>query len=159
MWISLLSGLIGSILGGFVTYMTTKYSLQETVKNSLLLDEQTREKDSLEKVETAKKALWIETEENLDAIERWEKARYNFSFSKEAWIVYKYIVPSFEVTVQYQLITTYTAIDRYNTIIGYDHHVAAGSGFYDKQKEDRIGEVKVELLKLQKLLEPHDKKV
>ena len=151
-WISLRSGLLGSFFGGLITYLVTKYSLQETVKNTLLWEARKKESESAENVKIAYRALIVETEENVESIQRWKDFRANFRFSREAWIVYKSIVPAFDHSIQEKLIKNYALIGRYNTIIDYDVNVPVGHGTLDKQKEDRIAEIELSLNELRTLL-------
>lgn len=151
--LSLISGLVGAVVGGLFTLLATVHSIRRSAEEALALDAKKRKRDQSNQFKTAKKALLTETKENLESINHWKRYRGKFRFTAEAWTLYKHHIVDLSHSLQDLLLKAYTEMERYNTLISYDIHVDYGTGYYDSEIERRIGVVAEDLRALVKSLE------
>lgn len=146
---SLASGLVGSLIGAFATFLVTRYSIRRTTEEAIGIEIKKRRwvKDDQEK--TALGALLIETEENLKSIERWDSYHTKFRFANDSWELNKATLNSVSIVLKDKIIRAYTEISRHNTLIDYDLRVPYGVGSKDAEIERQITNTKETLINLQ----------
>lgn len=152
--VSLLSGLIGAVIGGLISYKGTMNAAKTQIDHLYLQEKEKRKWDEKGKNKEALQAFYIETKENLESIVRWNQTHDYFRFGIEAWDLYKYTVKGFNPELVYKLIRAYSEMRRHNTSIDYHiellanaHEINVGVERNLKQStlEDGVPDVKVAL--------------
>lgn len=146
--LSLISGLVGAVIGSLTTFLSTRYSIEKSSKKAIDLDNTRKKKSDKEKINNALLSLYTEVIENLASIEEWKKFHSKFRFSQNAWEKYKSLFINFGEDVQKKVIKVYVEISRHNTLIDYDLRVSVGSGVYDSRIEDQVKKIEETLIEL-----------
>ncbi len=125
--ISLVSGLVGAVIGGFIS---SNGAVKASKVQIAYLHRQDKEKERREEKEreaSALRAFYIETKENLESISRWKSTRDYFRFGIEAWDLYKSVVKSLKPEVVQKLIKAYSEMRRHNTSVDYHIELLANA--------------------------------
>ncbi len=151
--ISLISGLIGAIIGGALSFWGSWYGARLQVKSAKEMQE------NQEKVLFGRKvtSLLAEVMDNLDRADQLNVEGYHvwIKYSRDTWDEVKGDLFELPERVLLNLIKTYTEIARYNSLVDNqltDHR----SGFqtaWDDILEKQGEQVKKELLKTKRSLE------
>jgi hypothetical protein len=152
-FLSLVSGLIGAVIGGLFTLLASSRSVRVAAEKSFELEKERRGLDRKDSIKNMLCGLKTETYENLDSISSWETYRSKFRFSSDTWIIYKHLIPELQLALQETLIKAYTRISKHNTSIDYDLRIPFGLGAKDAEIERMVVNVKEALINLKTELE------
>lgn len=149
---SLLSGLLGAIIGALTTWFASRDSIEKTFVKSLELDDKKRKRDEEQNIKLAQSSLLAEVEENLGSLKIWKRYRGKFRFNTFSWNTYKQFTKFFKPVIREKLIKAYSKIHRFNTLIDYDLQIPHGSGYNDEEIKRQAEDVEISLKELLKSL-------
>lgn len=135
--ISLLSGLMGSIIGaivgGYFSYKGAMDSAKTQIKNLYQQEKEKREYEKKREEEIMLNSLLSEAKENLELATKWQVHHSKSILSTETWSIYKGSISSLPTSIQERIIKAYTEVKRYNSLAEYDRaKVPVGNGMLDQ---------------------------
>lgn len=149
-FLSLASGLIGSVVGAVATWLVSRNSIKSTFAKSIELDKKKRQQNERQNIKLAQLSILAESEENLESLNIWNQYRRKFRFNTHSWNAHKSSIQSFKPKVQKKLIQVYSKMSRFNTLIDYDLRTPHGLGSKDAEIERQAEDVREALEKLLK---------
>ncbi|MFZ5366500.1 MAG: hypothetical protein ACOZBZ_04420 [Patescibacteria group bacterium] len=151
---NLLSGLIGAVIGGLLSYFGSIKAAEKSIK-AVYEQESEKRKEEEEKARASTvKRLLAEVNENLALTENIMVNNAKIRFITEAWSTAKGDIYFLSEELQENLQKSYTKIHRYNVLVDYDlGKVSYGGGFLDQPLLKAAEEVKEALLSCKDKLE------
>lgn len=144
---SLLSGLIGAIIGGFLSYLGSLKAAEKTVKALYQQEAEKKEEEKKELKRSVVNRLLVEVKENLSLSDNVQISHAKIRFITEIWSVVKSNIYFLNEELQENLQKAYSEIHRYNVLADYDQEkVPLTMGSLDSAIVERAQKVKEALL-------------
>ncbi|MGB3346419.1 MAG: hypothetical protein WBA71_04100 [Candidatus Humimicrobiia bacterium] len=155
---SLLSGLIGAIIGGFLSYLGSIKAAEKTVKALYQQEAKKKKEEEQELRRSVAKRLLAEVKENLSLSDEVQISHAKIRFITEIWSVVKGNIYFLKEELQENLQKAYSEIHRYNVLADYDQEkVPLTMGSLDSAIVERAQKVKKALLLCKEKLEEFSK--
>ncbi|MBI2846012.1 MAG: hypothetical protein HYX86_05645 [Chloroflexi bacterium] len=155
---NLLSGFIGALVGGFLSYMGAIKAAERTIKATYQQEREKRKTEEEQTKHSIARRLLAEVSENLLLAEEVQIAHAKIRFITDVWSSVKGALFFLGEDLQEDLQRGYADIHRYNVLAEYEQvKVGYGTGYLDKAIIERGQKVKDSLMpckeKLQKWIE------
>ncbi len=140
---SLLSGLIGAIIGGFLSYLGSLKAAEKTVNALYQQEVKKREEEKKELNRSVVNRLLAEVKENLSLSDNVQISHAKIRFITEIWSAVKGNIYFLKEDLQENLQKAYSKIHRYNVLADYDQEkVPLTMGSLDSAIVERAQKVK-----------------
>lgn len=157
--LSLISGVIGALLGGVLAYIGAINATKKQIDFLYALEKESRTYAEKQQREAMTCALALEIEENIYlATDLWagssprDVVNTTSLLSTEAWTTYRGNISSLPSSLQIKLLHAYTQIRQFNTLVEdnrrYNDLVSEAIEFYGKRVLETCKAVKEEITKV-----------
>jgi len=137
--ISLISGLIGAVIGGILSYLGAIQATNRNIEATLKLENERLSRDKAIKHKTIKLAFSNEIKQNLKISQNWQINYAKALLATNTWNLYKGEVDFLKPDVLTNLINMYSEIERYNSLVIYERErVSMGHGAMDVAIQNQV---------------------